>query len=532
MKWEQFRNRFRKGARQQEVDVNMDALWEALEPQVDELNKEEPRRRRFVFWILFAGTLAIGASWLLVSNGNKQDVIVEEQLGETNPISNQEDENSANLNSIFELEKEDDQSLNKNEIDVNLKLNNTITNQSNNLKKENTPSFSNEKSKNDRERLEIEKDLTSTNLKLDQTQINQSQKSTTTSTTPELSLLKNKASNSSKGLDLEVNSNGGLKETTTISVLPEKIPGSNNQEDNQKEFLRLPHLPLFLSLKEVAIVNLEDLFSMTSEEKNIDENKSNDSKDDSSEGTPPGNKTDSDFKFWAGIDGGASFINRSLSAKDGSVSVLLQNRTQYESPLETSHYGISIGVDYKNKFRFSTGIQQTIISERFDFNETLTAVDSILGVQILRLNFAGDTIPIMGNIPRTTTTKNQLKVYNTYKLIDIPVTIGYHHTFKDKWKVGVQAGVLVNLSLKTKGGIPDEMLQEVNIETNQSNIFKSKVGLNYHFGLSIGRSFFDKVELNFSPTVRFYQNDFSVQNYGLSQKYMLIGGNLGLRYKF
>ena len=203
MKWEQFRNRFKRDARQQEVDVDMDAIWEALEPQVDELNKEEPRQRRFVFWILLAGILAIGASWLLVSNGDKQEVIVEKQIGKTNPTSsNQESESSENLNSVVELEKESDQSLDKNETgtDVSLKLNNTITNQSFSLEKDNAPSFSNEKNESVKERLGLEQDLANVNLNQSQNRTNQSQKNITTPTTPGLSLLKNKTSNSGKDL--------------------------------------------------------------------------------------------------------------------------------------------------------------------------------------------------------------------------------------------------------------------------------------------------------------------------------------------
>lgn len=532
MKWEQFRNRFKRDARQQGVDVDMDAIWEALEPQVDELNKEEPRRRRFVFWILLAGILAIGASWLLVSNGDKQEVIVEKQIGKTNPTSsNQESESSENLNSVVELEKESDQSLDKNETgtDVSLKLNNTITNQSFSLEKDNAPSFSNEKNESDKERLGLEKDLANVNLNQSQNRTNQSQKNITTPTTPGLSLLKNKTSNSGKDLGSDVNMN--LEQKEINSTRGEGVPPNKTTSNNiNKDVLTLPSLQMFLPLEKGETITLGELLPIVSGDLIT---KKQDSKKTSLQGGNPDHKTEpSNLKFWTGVYGGASFINRSLSTKDGSGNVLLQNRNQYESPLEASHYGISIGVEYKDRFRFSSGIQQAVIAERLNFNETLTVVDSIIGVKVLRLNFVGDTIPIMGNIPRTTTTKNQLKVYNTYKLIDIPVTIGYHYTFKEKWNVGVQAGILVNISLKTKGGIYDKMLQEVNIETNQSNIFKSKIGLNYHLGVSIGRSFSDKIELNFSPTVRFFPNDFSVQNYGLSQKYFLVGGDLGLRYRF
>lgn len=535
MRWEQFRNRFKKDARQQEVDVEMDAIWEALEPHVDELNKEEPRRRRFVLWILLAGALMIGARWFLVLDGNKQDVIVEKEIIKTNPTSdNQESGNSENSISVFDLEKENDQLLDDHETvpGINLKINNTITNQDFSLEDKSAPSFLNEKNINDEEDLGLGKYLEDANSKLSQSQdqANQPQKNTT-STNLKLPILKSETSNSGNDLDSDVKINLEQKEINTkevTTITPNKAAPFNNQ----KEVLRLPSLQILLPAEKGGITSLADFSSMVSEEE-ITKEQEPENPSLIYGDTPDSNDRDtSDFRFWTSIYGGASFINCSLSAKNGSANVLLQNRNQYESPLEASHYGISLGVEYKDKFRFLSGIQQTVIAERFKFNETLTAVDSIIGVQVLRINFAGDTIPIMGDIPRTTTNKNQIKVYNTYKMIDIPVTIGYHYTFKEKWNVGVQAGVLVNISLKTKGGIPDEMLQEVNIETNQSNIFKSKVGLSYHVGLSVGRSFSDKIELNFSPTVRFFPKDFSVQDYGISQKYILVGGNLGLRYRF
>ncbi len=526
MKWEQFKNRFGKSARQQEVDVDMDALWEALEPQVDELNKEEPRRRRFIFWILFAGILIIGARLLLVTNGGEeQDMMAQEEIIENQKVDNiQGDGNSELSNSIFDLEKNSKQLLKKDEIGSGEKLKNNNTITSRNIGKENKriSSLTSQLEGNEKNTSRLKKD--SDESKLTSTQNQQSQ-TNAKSITPEFSNLKAKVSNSEHHRGSEVNNNDELIEINTNSISTKKIVHSKNN----KELLRLPIFPLFLPLKEVGKVAIKDFHQTTYERGNDGENKS---KDDSSGKNPTDRKDDSDFAFLTDVYGGASFINRSLSAKGDFANVLLQNRKEYETPLEASHYGISLGVEYKNKFRLSTGIQQTVISERFDFNETLTTVDSVLGVQILRLNFDGDTIPIMGNIPRTTTIASQLKVYNTYKMIDIPVTIGYHHTFKEKWKVGVQAGVLVNLSLKTKGGIPDETLQEVDLKTNQNNIFKSQVGLNYHFGLSIGRSFLNKLELNFSPTVRFYSNDFSVQDYGISQKYTLVGGDLILRYRF
>ena len=37
MKWDQFKNKFRKDAQQEEAEVDMAAIWDAIEPEVDEV---------------------------------------------------------------------------------------------------------------------------------------------------------------------------------------------------------------------------------------------------------------------------------------------------------------------------------------------------------------------------------------------------------------------------------------------------------------------------------------------------------------
>jgi len=213
-------------------------------------------------------------------------------------------------------------------------------------------------------------------------------------------------------------------------------------------------------------------------------------------------------------------------------NLLLENRNKYETPLEAIHYGFEFGVERKG-LRLSLGIQNTTIAEHYNFDETQVAVDSILGVTHLLLVPNGDTIPLMGMIPETTTTKNKINIYNTYKMIDIPFSIGYHQTFNEKWTASIDATFIANISLKTEGIIANELAQEVDIKAEQNNIFKSNVGLSYQLGLSIERTFFeDRVALSFSPSFRFFPKDFTVEGYGVSQKYVLVGGSVGLRYGF
>jgi len=86
--------------------------------------------------------------------------------------------------------------------------------------------------------------------------------------------------------------------------------------------------------------------------------------------------------------------------------------------------------------------------------------------------------------------------------------------------------------LRTEGIIPDIELLDVDLANNDLNIFKSKVGLSYHLGLNFKRKLSKHWELNISPAVRYFGNDFTNDNYGLSQKYVLFGGNVGVNYMF
>ena len=50
MNWEKFNNRLRKDAEGQNNDVDIDSIWNAIEPQVDEINNAKNKKRRGVFF--------------------------------------------------------------------------------------------------------------------------------------------------------------------------------------------------------------------------------------------------------------------------------------------------------------------------------------------------------------------------------------------------------------------------------------------------------------------------------------------------
>lgn len=561
MNWEKFTNRFRKDARRQEDEVDMDALWAALEPEVDELNRKGKKRRPFFFWLLFGGVLALGAGWLLLGNdGQDSDtsVLAKEEIQATDIVqSNSATENAATTTVISPNEKMSDSEIstlstdeNKSKVGENTEssFNNQLNSKSNTNSNSNASLNSNQSilnqntnSKNQIKdtRLSNQSEPAIPPIEKNETVQNSVSKSNTTklnsnAANPGFAASQNKQSNSSptsssfpqeniESIKQKMEEDILLKEETTekeainpkedIAAKTKTIIDEGTILKNQ--FSELPSQITMLTLQENSTIQIRDfvpLFSLPAYEKKY--------------GRP------AKFQFFTEMEGGISFASRNLFAKSESANVLLQTRDDYETSLEATHVGFNLGIQHRKGFRFSTGIRQTRITERLDFNENISTVDSVEGVRVLRLNFSGDTIPIMGMIPQTTTTINEMKIYNRYTLLDIPLTVGYDFSINKKWKAGVEAGVLVNLSLKTKGIIFDETLQEINLENTETEIFKSKVGLNYHLGLSVSRTFSKKLDLFIAPSVRIYSQDFAQDSYGLSQKYFLLGGNIGVRYRW
>ncbi|MEM6967219.1 MAG: hypothetical protein AAF573_20825, partial [Bacteroidota bacterium] len=159
-------------------------------------------------------------------------------------------------------------------------------------------------------------------------------------------------------------------------------------------------------------------------------------------------------------------------------------------------------------------------------------LEYLSGTKFLRINLSGDTIPIEGMVEQTTTSSFNKRIYNTYSLLDIPILVGYETYIGDKWKIGIEGGVLANLSLQTEGTIPDMELNDINLEDNQDQYFKSNVGLSYQVGLSVSRRFWENVELSIAPTVRWLPTDFSVSQNPIGQKYTMFGMHAGIRYFF
>jgi len=227
---------------------------------------------------------------------------------------------------------------------------------------------------------------------------------------------------------------------------------------------------------------------------------------------------------------GISATVRTLSSTgDRELDTLLNLRNTFEQSLEALHANLLVNAHFPSGFYVSSGVAFTQISEVYNNNSTQSEIitDS-MGIQKRIINLIGDTIDVIGPVETTVTTTFTKKFYNTYRMIDIPIFVGYQYDFGD-WKTDFSLGVFANILLATDGRIPNTPTTDLDLSTNGDDIYRSRVDYSLQFGIGISRSLTDKLSLRVNPMFRYYSKNFIKEDVGLSQRYLLFGGTIGLR---
>lgn len=236
--------------------------------------------------------------------------------------------------------------------------------------------------------------------------------------------------------------------------------------------------------------------------------------------------------FSVGTQSGFSLLQRRLSAAHSEANEYINKRNATEKPLEAFQIGIHGNVLHRSGFEFSLGVQMTQLNEAFNYQESRMEFDTIAnGLFGYYINPYGDTIPAYDQVINSKDILFSKKTINRYRMLDVPMLLGYHFQ-REKWSLGIQAGLIANIRLKTKGAILNEAGTIEDLETNQNSIFRTNVGWSYHIGAS-GRFFITKhLQVSINPFFRGFSKSFSKSDFSLKQNYQMLGGSIGLNYIF
>lgn len=479
-----------KDLKQYESDVNIDEIWAAIEPEVDIINAEREKKKKFrlpLWWGLSGILLMVFVTGYFIYN-NTSTPEVNNISTETNiaidhspsPVKSNADEAEKQLSPASAFDNNDltDNQSNPNDNEqvtplVNHLKNKTITNSA----ASNPANSTTKKSADDADLLVQSSYLTG-------------------------------AENANTNVPAPLDETAVIPSGTTLSPTENQMT-SNLTLDEEILFLPKTRLPLLTTESELPPLD----FTLSNK-------------------PPAFGSSNSDFpNIFLEFQAGISKPNRSLTLSEDnrtdSRDTLLGLRNRFESTLEGLHTNLFVGANLESGFSIKTGVSYTQFTEVYSNNSTISESITVEGIQKIIINLNGDTIPMTGPVDAIRTTTFTKKFYNTYRMVDIPVVLGYQYNNNDDWTTDFELGLFTNILLKTKGKVPESLTTDMNLETTK--IYKSRVGYSFHLGLGVSRRLSEKLSLRLNPNMRYYPKNMLLNSYGLEQRYVFFGVNLGLK---
>ncbi|HEX5625990.1 MAG TPA: hypothetical protein VFX48_08230, partial [Saprospiraceae bacterium] len=215
--------------------------------------------------------------------------------------------------------------------------------------------------------------------------------------------------------------------------------------------------------------------------------------------------------------------NRSLKGNDAISNTYAQERAQSEKPIMSYSAGVRGSMVFANGLSLRAGLSYSNNTERFDFvKERQTITREIKDKD--------------GNVIRTEIEELVIldKMYNHYKYFDLPILIGYERDLKD-FILSLNSGLAFNLSADQSGKIYKPDIKTVyelerSGEANES-IFRNNAGVSFIASVGLNYKYNERMMLLLEPSARYYLRSLSDASNPVSQKYLFLGMNIGVRYR-
>ncbi len=225
------------------------------------------------------------------------------------------------------------------------------------------------------------------------------------------------------------------------------------------------------------------------------------------------------------------FALRSLTAKsrDSIVTVNQIMRNQTESELMSFSLGARLMFMTPKGISFKLGLNYSQINERFTFVDP----ESIKYITIADVDpVSGDTLSVM---TYTEYGSEKEKIVNRYRSFDFPLLIGFEKYRGNKWSYSFDGGIYLNLVSQQRGKFisPDGTRLWFTSDNDVNyKAFKRSLGVSVFASAGFMYHWVEGIDFFFRPSVRFYTQSFTLDNYPLNQNYVVVGIHTGLRYRF
>lgn len=201
-------------------------------------------------------------------------------------------------------------------------------------------------------------------------------------------------------------------------------------------------------------------------------------------------------------------------------------------PLEAISTDLLLGYQTPNNWTLRSGVGYTRINTVAEVN-SVSVNDSLRGEGVVRVEIRapGDTTFVMGTVNLTQTTTRTQRYYNNLTLLDIPLLIGRRFSF-GKLDLNLEAGPVFNLTARASARLPISATT-FSERTESENLYRTSIGVSWRGQATAGYRLTDKLSVYTGIDYRrLPQRGVETDNAPVTTRYSLIGGKVGLRYRF
>ena len=190
--------------------------------------------------------------------------------------------------------------------------------------------------------------------------------------------------------------------------------------------------------------------------------------------------------------------------------------------------GVRLVKPLNNHLQLTTGLQYSQINQKYVYrSENEIKLTTVVTVRTI-IRAPGDTVTVRDtSIVQTIGFKNKVEK-NRYRSIDIPILLGYQFG-RGSVKVGINAGVIVNVSSWYEGVILDSSLAIVPLQKG-SQVYKSKVGLGLYAGINVTKELNKDMQLFVEPYYKHSLDNITTGSLPYQQKFGTAGVLMGVRW--
>ncbi len=220
---------------------------------------------------------------------------------------------------------------------------------------------------------------------------------------------------------------------------------------------------------------------------------------------------------------------KNLAAKNGLQNEIEIFRNQIETPLENWSVGLSLQANHKTGLYLRMGIRFDQLQENVKFTETLK--DPILLNDVILKEvtfFDGSVSNVTGDATGARISTNVYNVFNTYKRLSVPLSLGYEKNWKN-WAIDGGVDFIFNVSHTFNGYILENNATDDNyILVKDADVFKSRLDVDSRLNMGVTYKL-SKFRIRLSPFVQLNESQVLKADSELNQSYRYYGVSLSFR---